>query len=139
MANLSDKTRKEQVFDYLSARENIWVDGPELANKEVGGSEGLRRLREARAELTEAGFRVEKRMHPDPDRDIWQYRLVRTAEGPNPESGAIDKKFTSWPTGLAFGNALLCPGCKGRSKRVDPISKKQGPCSRCNGFGVIPA
>jgi hypothetical protein len=134
MANLSDKTRKEQVFDYLRARENTWIDGPELANEKVGGSEGLRRLREARAELDEAGFRIEKRMHPDADRDIWQYRLVSQTKGV-----IVEKKFTSWPTGLAFGNTLLCPGCKGRSKRTDPISKKQGPCSRCNGFGVIPS
>ena len=49
-----------------------WIDGPELANEKVGGSEGLKRLRELRAE----GHQIQERKHPDPDRDIWQYRIT---------------------------------------------------------------
>lgn len=69
--NLSAKTRKEQVLARLSEARGEWVDGPELANEKVGGSEGLRRLRELKAE----GFPIEERKHPDPERDIYQYRL----------------------------------------------------------------
>lgn len=80
MANISDLTRKDQVLAKL--REALdapllnpggWVDGPDLANEEVGGSEGLRRLRDLRAE----GFLIQERAHPDPSRAIHQYRLVR--------------------------------------------------------------
>lgn len=73
MANLSPLTRKEQVLDYLRSRANQWVNGPELATEEVGGSEGLRRLRELRIEGT---YDIRERRHPDADRDIWQYMLV---------------------------------------------------------------
>lgn len=77
MANLSDLTRKDQVFQYLKTRLNAWVDGTELANAEVGGSEGLKRLRELRKDLAEEGtYEIEMRGHPDPDKDIYQYRLT---------------------------------------------------------------
>lgn len=77
MANLSSATRKEQVFGYLKVRINAWVDGPELANESVGGSEGLKRLRELRQDLRAEGrYDIEMRGHPDPRRDIFQYRLV---------------------------------------------------------------
>lgn len=72
MANLSDQTRKDQVLSYLADRIGEWVDGPEISNKEVGGSEGLKRFRELRAE----GHLVQTRRHPDPARDIFQYRIV---------------------------------------------------------------
>ena len=72
MANYSELTRKEQVLDYLVKRKDEWVDGPEIANEVVGGSEGHKRLRELRAE----GRIIEARRHPDPARDIWQYRLL---------------------------------------------------------------
>lgn len=70
--NRSERTRRQQVQDYLVARAGQWVDGPEIATEEVGGSEGHRRFRE----LRDAGLPVEERRHPDPKRDIWQYRWV---------------------------------------------------------------
>jgi hypothetical protein len=73
MANYSDYTRKEQVLIYLMEHANQWVDGPEIANERVGGSEGHKRFRELRAD----GESVETRRHPDPNRDIWQYRYVK--------------------------------------------------------------
>lgn len=72
MANLSDRTRKEQVLAYLTERMGEWVDGPEISNEVIGGSEGLKRFRELRQE----GYMVQTRKHPDPGRDIFQYRLV---------------------------------------------------------------
>jgi hypothetical protein len=72
MANFSDLTRKEQVHARLKAQGG-WVDGSDLATEECGGSEGLRRLREL---VEDDGLNVRKRRHPDPARDIWQYRLV---------------------------------------------------------------
>lgn len=72
MANYSEQTRKEQVLARLRVADGLWVDGPEIANEAVGGSEGLRRLRE----LADEGHDIRKRKHPDPTRDIWQYRLV---------------------------------------------------------------
>lgn len=72
MANLSSRTRKQQVLDHLRAHLDQWVDGPSIANESVGGSEGHRRVRE----LREDGYVIETRKHPDPSRDIWQYRLL---------------------------------------------------------------
>src|SRR5665811_121867 len=73
MANLSALTRKEQVLETLIAHRGEWVDGPELANEAVGGSEGLKRLRELR---DDDGHLIEARRHPDPERSIWQYRIL---------------------------------------------------------------
>jgi hypothetical protein len=53
-------------------RDGQWVDGPEIANERVGGSEGHRRLRELRAD----GWHIEERTHPDPERSVWQYRIM---------------------------------------------------------------
>ena len=72
MTNLSALTRKEQVLARLRRNPGEWVDGTELANEEVGGSEGLRRLRELVAE----GENIEMRSHPNPARDVKQYRLT---------------------------------------------------------------
>jgi len=72
MTNLSDLTRREQVLVYLRHYANQWVPGPDLANAAVGGSEGLKRLRELRQE----GHDIRMRKHPDPSRDIWEYMLV---------------------------------------------------------------
>lgn len=72
MANYSDLTRREQVLARLKAADGGWVDGSELATEEIGGSEGLRRLRE----LADEGHNIRKRRHPDAQRDIWQYKLV---------------------------------------------------------------
>lgn len=76
MANLSEHTRKDQVRNYLLDRANLWVDGPDLATEAVGGSEGLRRLRELRMS---GEYDIRERRHPDPNRDIWQYMLVQRA------------------------------------------------------------
>lgn len=72
MGNLSSLSRKEQVLAVLSEARGAWVDGPNLANEQVGGSEGLKRLRELR---DDDGYPIEARRHPEPGRDIWQYRL----------------------------------------------------------------
>src|ERR1019366_3919227 len=71
--NFSDLSRKEQVLQVLVEVGGQWVDGPGLANENVGGSEGLKRLRELR---DEDGYGIEARRHPDPERSIWQYRLL---------------------------------------------------------------
>lgn len=64
-------TRKAMVLAYLLARPGEWVRGAELANQEVGGSEGLRRARELR---TTHGYNVERK--PDPESQTsWLYRL----------------------------------------------------------------
>jgi hypothetical protein len=73
MSNLSPMTRKAQVLEVLVNNRGRWVDGPDLANAEVGGSEGLKRLRELRQE----GHVIERRKHPDPTREIYQYRLTK--------------------------------------------------------------
>jgi hypothetical protein len=160
MANLSDKTRKEQVLARLQAHIGEWVDGPDLANEEVGGSEGLKRLRELRME---DGYEIEKRQHPDPTRSVWQYRLV--SGGPNahdrsrPAPASGDRrpdgdrhapaplrqpptvalpKYESMPTRVAFGEAIPCPRCDGKKVSIDPTTNRKGSCTRCNGFGIVP-
>jgi hypothetical protein len=79
MANYSAATRKEQVLARLKAANGGWVDGPEIANEAVGGSEGLRRLRE----LADEGHNIRKRKHPDTTRDIFQYRLAPAVAMPD--------------------------------------------------------
>lgn len=69
------KERREQVLRYLKAHANEWVDGTELANEKVGGSEGLRRVRELR-EAEHGGHRIVTRPHPDRTRSIFQYKLA---------------------------------------------------------------
>jgi hypothetical protein len=69
-------TKKAQVLNRLREAAGEWVDGTELANEEVGGSEGLKRLRELRLE----GWPIEERPRPSPRRAIWQYRLARGPE-----------------------------------------------------------
>lgn len=76
MANLSDLTRREQVLRYLEDRLDQWVDGTELATEKVGGSEGLKRLRELRQD----GHIIKMRAHPDRTRSIFQYRLLPKQE-----------------------------------------------------------
>lgn len=65
------KTRKEKVLDTLSDGE--WHDGYDLCHPSVGGSEGLRRLRELRAD----GHSIAKRLKPDRPygSSVHQYRL----------------------------------------------------------------
>lgn len=69
---MARETRAHQVLTRLRAAQGAWVEGTELANERVGGSEGLKRLRELRA----AGYQIEERHHPEPDRTVWLYRLV---------------------------------------------------------------
>ena len=49
-----------------------WVNGHVLTRDVTGGTEGLRRLRELRAD----GHRIEMRPHPDAGRTTRQYRLA---------------------------------------------------------------
>lgn len=80
-------TRKEKVLQFLEYARRIgtgyasagntriedgWVDGYVLCKPELGGSEGLRRVRELRAD----GVDIEKRNHPDRGRATVQYRLA---------------------------------------------------------------
>lgn len=90
MANRSGRTRKEQVLDRLSEHLGEWVNGSDLATAECGGSEGLKRLREARSE----GWPIEDRRHPDGERDVWQYRLT----GPGPSAPGVVRKIPQCPS-----------------------------------------
>ena len=64
-------TRKHAVLTLLREAQGGWVNGSEIATQEVGGSEGLRRLRE----LREAdGWVIERRPAPGMSTS-WQYRL----------------------------------------------------------------
>jgi hypothetical protein len=53
-------------------KDGQWHDGPELTHPEVGGSEGLRRLRELRAK----GYMIEMRIKAK-GKTTRQYRLAR--------------------------------------------------------------
>lgn len=77
-------TRAQQVLRRLQEAQGEWVDGTELANEVVGGSEGLKRLRELRG----LGWGIEERRHPNPRRAIWQYRLA-AGRGPVFDSSAV--------------------------------------------------
>jgi hypothetical protein len=90
MANQSPLKRKQQVLKHLKDRANRWVNGPEIANERVGGSEGHRRFRELRDE----GHPVEDRRHPDPNRDIWQYRYVQAIPVWNPTQDDLEETQT---------------------------------------------
>ena len=72
MANLSDLTRKEQVLEKLKSRAGEWINGADLANESVGGSEGLKRLRELKRE----GWLIQMRKSPSQGSDQFQYRLA---------------------------------------------------------------
>lgn len=52
--------------------EDGWVNGYLLCHPKIGGSEGLRRLRELRAD----GHEIEMRPHPVEGRTSRQYRLI---------------------------------------------------------------
>jgi hypothetical protein len=156
VANLSDQTRKEQVHEYLKARSGQWVDGTELANGEVGGSEGLKRVRELRADLAASGVSIIMRRHPDPARDIFQYQLI---EPPPPEKAVSPKRkpqvddanrYLELPKGLSFGEARICDRCRSQTKRIStyatgPIALFRDPddgkivCAGCNGWGIVPS
>lgn len=130
----------------------------------MGGSEGLRRLRE----LIEEGFNIQARQHPDKHRAVWQYRFVvdqpvspirRSDDGytyvPQPsmkvevtpeEENTF--KFTKLPAKIDFGAVAVCPRCRARTQKYlfkgkhdklhkDPVKEKT-PCIGCNGWGIVP-
>ena len=114
MANYSSETRKEQVFNYLRTRINGWVDGTALANEQVGGSEGLKRLRELRKDLKESRYDIEMRGHPDPNLDIFQYRLVERS----PEGSQYNAEAPAEPMQVANDPPERTP---------TPVVKRPGP------------
>jgi len=134
MANYSDLTRKEQVLAYLEERKGTWVNGPEIATEEIGGSEGLKRLRELRAD----GYAIFGRKHPDPDRDIWQYMFVDKPparpttplrEDATPATPATPAAAVSDGTRMTFGTHRLCHTCRAMRKS----------CNVCGGKGFVVA
>ena len=62
--------RKAQVLKVLQNAEGEWVGGPSLCNQAVGGSEGLRRLRELRA----LGYGIVKKKLSK--QNYYSYKLV---------------------------------------------------------------
>ena len=84
MPNMSDLTRREQVLARLQEADGAWVDGTELATEVVGGSEGLKRLRELRLE----GHSIKMRKKPDSDQ--YQYRLELQNVGPAQVDASIE-------------------------------------------------
>ncbi|WP_026963105.1 hypothetical protein [Alicyclobacillus herbarius] len=72
------RTKREAVWDYLRSHQGQWIDAHILTHPAIGGSEGLRRLREIRASLP-LDWRIEKRRKRGQDgfTHTWQYRLVR--------------------------------------------------------------
>jgi biotin operon repressor len=65
------KGRKREVYQALVNAKGEYVGGPALSNVACGGSEGLRRLRQLRAD----GYIIEKKkVHPS--HNYYSYRLV---------------------------------------------------------------
>lgn len=62
------KTRKDKVHSYLK-KNRKYVPGYELTKPEIGGTEGLRRLRELRAE----GVNIISRKNPNTN--VWEYKI----------------------------------------------------------------
>lgn len=62
--------RRLEVAKYLDDHFGQWVEGHEISNPKIGGSEGRRRARE----LREYGFKIERERIPG--RDEWRYRVV---------------------------------------------------------------
>ena len=134
--NQSTKTRKELVLDFLSSRPNAWIDGPEIANQFVGGSEGLKRLRELRAD----GYDIRTRRHPNPERDIWQYMYVpkRDIVSPlRPDVPHQPKMLEQQPERIEFGQVITCHYCHYNAKLGFTVqrSEPKTPCRVCNGLG----
>lgn len=68
--------RKREVYTTLLRMKGIWINGIHLHTSGVGGSQGLKRLRELRADFDENprfGLKIEERPVEDSD---WDYRLV---------------------------------------------------------------
>lgn len=128
MANLSHLTRKDQILLYLQGRAGEWVDGNLLATEEVGGSEGLRRLRDLRND----GYRIQQRRHPDPNRDIWQYRLLTKSPEITPlkDNAPLNMDIRKQPK-LVFGESRVCQRCSGKG------IKNKDTCQLCKGNGWL--
>lgn len=52
-------TARERVLALLCSNVGVWVPAHVITNPEIGGSEGLRRLRE----LRDRGYRIQQRKH----------------------------------------------------------------------------
>lgn len=63
-------TRKERVYNYLK-KNRKYVPGHAITDPAIGGTEGLRRLRELRAD----GEKILKRRNPKTGQ--WEYKLDR--------------------------------------------------------------
>ena len=70
---ISKDQRRAQVLAVLTARAGTWVPGPGMATEEVGGSEGLRRLRELREPRYGSHKIPCRRMSGS---DAYEYRLI---------------------------------------------------------------
>lgn len=68
---MNGTTARERVYNILKARR--WTPGYELTTPEVGGSEGLRRMRELRSQ----GWEIQSRRMEDSN--AYEYRLVGRA------------------------------------------------------------
>lgn len=68
MATTVKQSRKDLVLKYLK-KQRKYVPGYELNTPEVGGSEGLRRLRELRAD----GINIVSRRNPTSG--VYEYKL----------------------------------------------------------------
>jgi hypothetical protein len=73
--NSSKKTRKQLVLEVFQKNLNVWIDGSVLMQPDCGGGRFGARIEELRKD----GHIVEARPHPDPKRDIWQYRICDKA------------------------------------------------------------
>jgi hypothetical protein len=67
---VSSTTKKQRVYNYLK-RARKYVPGDELTQPDVGGPEGLRRVRELRQE----GVDISVRRNPDTRQ--WEYKIDR--------------------------------------------------------------
>lgn len=125
---LPHKSRKEQVLERLRDLTNEWVDGTSLSTEQVGGTEGLRRVRELIAD----GWPIEKRRHPDPKRNIWQYRLT----SPEPPTNSEPRLPLDAPSEYDWKRIWKCETCGG-----PPTERPQGlmlpfgtaKCAHCGG------
>lgn len=66
--------RRIRVAELFVDRQGRWVSGVEIATPEIGGSEGLRRVRELRSE----GWPIEKRSKRGSE--AYEYRLPIRAD-----------------------------------------------------------
>jgi len=79
---MASDARRRAVLAYFEARFGEWVEGPALISETVGGTEGLRRLRE----LRDRGYRIEKERIPG--RDAFRYRMIGRPGDANPDKAS---------------------------------------------------